>query len=251
MSSILPRGRATPWLTRAGASPPRALAGARDHGGGEHPSADVIAGIFTTDWHAELAGDLKFKDGDDPEALADQGETLVRLYVAEHQDLRVQAVEWPFEIPLADPVTGEVLGPNLRGVFDLLLADDVLVELKTAAKAYSESQLTTGLQFSAYAMAYRAIVGRDPKIQVVAMIKNAKKPRIDRYEVRRSPEDDAWFVHVAVEVSRGIEAGVFPPSPGWACGDCEYAEPCRAWRGPSVQIRAGVVRLPVVAEARP
>ena len=43
--------------------------------------------------------------------------------------------------------------------------------------------------------------------------------------------NDAWFVYLAVEANRGIEAGIFTPSPSFLCGDCEYADHCRKWRG--------------------
>lgn len=50
------------------------------------------------------------------------------------------------------------------------------------------------------------------------------------------PYLSAWFVHLAVEANRGIAAGIFPPSPSFLCGDCEYADHCRKWRGPARNI---------------
>ena len=217
---------------------------------GETLHVDEIIHAFRVDWEAEVAGDLRFKEDENAATLRDQGEALLRLYVAANADAPVRAVEWPFEVPLIDTGTGEVLGPNLRGIFDLILDGDLLVELKTAARAYDAGTLARHLQISAYAYAYRQSVGRDPTIKVVALLK-LRKPRLDVYEATRTPTDDAWFVHLAVEVRRGIEAGVLPPSPSWQCGDCEYAEPCRGWRGPSVAVPAAA-HLPIYrGEVRP
>lgn len=219
---------------------------------GDRVQPEEIVSAFLTDFAAEEAGDLRFKDGQDAQAMRALGEALVRLYVEEHADLKVVAAEWPFQVPLHDPVTGEVLGPDLRGVFDLLLPDDTLVEIKTAARAYDENTLARNLQLSAYAYAYRVAFKRDPAIRVVALLKQ-KKPRIERYEARRSETDDAWFVHLASEVARGIQAEAFPPNPGWPCGDCEYQESCRAWRGgmTSTVPADGRRHLPVVQAAAP
>jgi putative RecB family exonuclease len=193
--------------------------------------ADEVASVFLADFAAQQVDDLRFKDGEDASALAATGNALVRAYVAENAELAVRAVEWPFQVPLSDPGTGEILGPDLRGVFDLLLPDDQIVELKTAARAYDPDTLARNLQLSAYAYAYRQAFGREPTLRIVALLKH-KKPKLARYDAARSPETLAWFVHLAAEVARAIEARVFPPNPGWPCTDCEYQKTCAAWRGP-------------------
>lgn len=192
---------------------------------------DEIISLFISDWQAQQEDDLLFKEGDTAEKLRDLGVTLISLYLHENQNLQVRAVEWPFETALLDPDTGEVLGPKLRGIFDLLLPDNGLVELKTAARAYDDGTLSRNLQFSAYAYGYRQIFQEDPTIKVVALLKQVKKPRIETYSVTRTRDDDGWFVQTALEVVAGIEAEVFPPNPGWPCGDCEYMPACSAWKG--------------------
>ncbi len=215
--------------------------------------ADEVAAVFLTDFAAQQVDDLRFKDGEDAAALASTGDALIRAYVAENADLSVRAVEWPFQVPLADPGTGEILGPDLRGVFDLLLPDDQIVELKTAARAYDPDTLARNLQFSAYVYAYRQAFGREPTLRIVALLKH-KKPKLARYETARSPETRTWFVHLAAEVARAIDAHAFPPNPGWPCNDCEYQHACAAWRGPQPSSVAsptdGRRHLPVIEERR-
>jgi len=198
---------------------------------GQKSTPDEIARLFVSDWHAQLVDEIRFKDGDDADSLRLMGEALVRLYVEGHQDLRVVAVESGFHIPLADPTTGEVLGPDLRGFFDLILEGDTIVELKTAARAYDKGTLARHVQLTSYRYAYAQLFKRDATLKVTALLKQ-RKPRVETYEAIRTKEDDAWFVHLAVEANRGIEAGIFPPSPSFLCGDCEYADHCRKWRGP-------------------
>lgn len=190
-----------------------------------------IISLFCSDWQAQREDDLTFKEGDTPDKLRDLGVVLINLYLQENQNLQVRAVEWPFETPLLDLETGEVLGPKLHGVFDLLLPDNGLVEIKTAARAFDEGTLSRNLQFSAYAYGYRQLFQQDPLIKVVALLKQVKKPRIETYPVIRTRDDDAWFVQTALEVVHGIEAEVFPPNPGWPCSDCEYLPACSAWKG--------------------
>lgn len=197
---------------------------------GRTPRAEEIVFLFQSDWASALVDDLNFKEGEDAKSMQTLGEALIRAYVAEHGELAVKAVESPFEVALADPTTGEVLGPNLKGVFDLILDGDVVTEIKTAGRAWDQGTLARHLQLTAYHYAYGMLHGRPPLIKVTALMKQ-KKPRVERYEAIRTEEDDAFFVHLAAEVVRGIEAGIFPPNPGWPCGDCEYAVSCRAWRG--------------------
>jgi putative RecB family exonuclease len=214
---------------------------------GRTPKTDEIASLFVSDWHAQQVDDLRFKEGEDANSLRVMGEALVRLYVEGHQDIRVVAVESGFQIPLVEPTTGEVLGPDLKGFFDLILEGDTIVELKTAAKAYDKGSLARHIQLTSYRYAYAQLFKRDATIKVTSLLKQ-RKPRIETYEAIRTREDDAWFVHLAVESNRGIEAGIFPPSPSFLCGDCEYAEQCRKWRGPAnTNHQDGHVRLPLAA----
>lgn len=185
--------------------------------------------LFASDWQAAQLDSLHFAPREDAASLRRLGESLVSAYVAQYPALSVRAVEWEFQLPLTDPASGEVIGPDLRGVFDLMLHDDVIVELKTAARAYDEGTLARNIQVSAYHYAYRLLYGRAPTIRLVAMLKQ-KVPQVKSYETERSEADDAWFVHLAAAVAHGIESEVFPPAPGWMCGDCEYQHACGAWR---------------------
>lgn len=57
------------------------------------------------------------------------------------QPRKIEAVEYPFAVPLSDPNTGEKLDVSLVGVIDLIESDDegnqFIAELKTSSKADS------------------------------------------------------------------------------------------------------------------
>ncbi len=198
---------------------------------GRTPLPAAIETLFLVDWHAALAQGLAFKEGEDADSLARLGARLVAAYMAAvPEDLGVVAVEAPFQVPLADPATGEVLGPDLMGIFDLFAEGDTIVELKTAARAFDHGTLARHLQLSAYAFAYRSIHGTIPKLRVVALMKQ-KTPKVAFHEATRDLPELRWWARLAAEVCRAIEAEVFPPSPGWMCDGCEYARPCASWQG--------------------
>jgi CRISPR/Cas system-associated exonuclease Cas4 (RecB family) len=190
---------------------------------GESLTPDSVAALFRIDLAAELSEEVHFKDDETPADLAETGARLVCAYAAANQNLAVTAAEVPFELEVVD-------GIGLRGVFDALLANGRVRELKTAARAYDEGTLSRMVQLSAYAWAYRQRFGRDAVVEVVAMLK-LKHVRVETREVTRTATELEWFVGLVVEVARAIEAGAFPPNPTWACSDCEYGEQCRAIGG--------------------
>ena len=197
---------------------------------GTYPDLDAIVRTFRADWAYECEKPIAWKDGETADDLGAMGEALVRLYVERFRDLPIVATEARFEVPLIDRTTGEVMEPTLKGYFDLLVPDHGIVEIKTAARRFDQATLAKKIQLSAYALAYRELRGADPTITVVTLLKH-KKPAIDVQTTTRTRDDDVFFVHLAANVARAIDARAFPPNPGWMCGDCEYARACAGWRG--------------------
>lgn len=177
-----------------------------------------VGALFRIDLAAELTDDIRYKDYESAQNLATTGERLVKMYVTANQNVQVHAAEVPFELEILDGVV-------LRGVFDALLTGDRVRELKTAARDFDDGTLARNVQFSSYAWAYPLLFGRQAVVEVITLLKT-KHPRLEAHEVTRSPQEQAWFVEMVAEVARAIETGAFPPSPGWACGDCEYGERC-------------------------
>lgn len=215
---------------------------------GHAPDPLDVVSVFLADWDSEQERPIRFKEDETPDTLAALGMALIRLYLERFATQEVAAVEVPFEIDLVDPETGEVLIERLRGYYDLLWPGDVIVEMKTSARRFDAADLRRRLQLSAYADAYRQVHGRDPSIVVINLLKT-KRPAIDVQHTERVVEDDAWFVHMAMNIVRGIDAGAFPPNPSWSCTDCEYAQACSMWRDHRLVSLQERRRLPMIPGA--
>src|SRR5438093_2542379 len=70
---------------------------------------------------------------------------------------KIEAIEYPFAVPLSDPNTGETLDVSLVGVVDLIESDEegnlIIAELKTSSKRYADSQGENQLDGLIYAYA--------------------------------------------------------------------------------------------------
>lgn len=172
---------------------------------------------------ADLAAEIEPGDVSESELVEveQQGRELVRLYLERHGDLRVAAVEQPFEIELHDPVTGELLPRRLRGYFDLVLADGSVVEIKTAARSWGRSpDLRRHLQISAYSFATKKSVEAHVLV----------KKKLPTVEVFRSGNNN-WWLAAAVSLERAIMSGIYPPRPSPMCSTCDYEQTCAGAAG--------------------
>jgi len=197
---------------------------------GRTPILSAVLSVFNADWYAQNVEPLVFADKDSKESLGEKGRELIRLYVEQAGSKPPIAVETPFEVELHDPVTGEVLDVILRGRFDILEEEDVLVDVKTAARTIDDRAIVQHLQLSAYALAFLHLRQQIPKLRLDQLLKT-KQPRIERHETARTVEDLAWTAHLIQRVAGSIASGQFYPNPGWICGECEYFAHCQAWRG--------------------
>lgn len=197
--------------------------------GEDMPEPEVIK-LFHADFEAEKAGGVKFKDSDDGTALVEKGDTLLTLAMNVLRPDPPQAVELPFELDLVHPDTREPTGLELRGVFDLVLSNDRLVEIKTAARRWDQDMLTSNSQITAYHLAYETIMARVPSMQVLTLLKT-KKPEAVLLRATRTHNDYARFTRLCLTVHRAVQNNIYYPNHSHLCGDCEYAECCREWRG--------------------
>ena len=164
-------------------------------------------------------------DGQTKADLTATGETLIRTFLAnvERPD-RVLAVETAFYADVADPQTGEFLEEQLTGFFDAVVQfgdKTVVLEHKTAARAWSKDQLDFDLQVSLY----QAVTGADSvRLQVVTKTKVAK---FLTYDLCRTERQLTEGVEIVCGVLTAIRARAFFPNPGWGCDGCEFKKLCR------------------------
>ena len=178
--------------------------------------------------------DIQTKDGEDRDTLTEEGGRLVDVYgeyrVA--QKATLLTVEQRVERDLVNIETGELLGIPFVAYIDLIEKNGdglVVVDLKTAAKSYSQSVVDGNLQLTCYALLVLLETGEPPAgLRIDAVVRN-KTPKVQRLETSRTEDDFVRFWALARQVRAAIQTDVFYPSPGWSCPTCEYAENCRRW----------------------
>ncbi len=219
----------------------------------EHRSANLVLGSAVHEALASYYGAIRngrvpvtegvlaaFSDafdeemGKEPAVLLDEGETAgdlkdegVKLMETFLRDVkppdRVFSVESAFASDIADPLTGEVLEEQLIGYLDAVVEDAgklVVLEHKTAARAWSADQLEYDLQVGIY----QAVTGADlVRLQVLTKTKVAK---LLVHDLVRSEQAQVEAVSVVCQVLKAIRAGAFWHSRGWQCKECEFRARC-------------------------
>ncbi len=161
---------------------------------------------------------------------------LAVLYRNQEPGTEILGVEQPFDVPLIDLDTGEVLDRALVGTLDLIERDGdgriVVVDLKTSARKYSDLQVDASLQLSvySYATAMNGLTDQEDLRLRFDVLTKTKQPELCRYWTQRDRAASLRLFHLAAEVLYAIEAGVFHPNPGWQCKDCQFRSHCWAWR---------------------
>ncbi|MBI3725381.1 PD-(D/E)XK nuclease family protein, partial [bacterium] len=177
---------------------------------------------------------VEFSDESEREAHREAGFKYVALIHADLRKDEVLAVEEPFEVPLVDPGTGEVLDRPLKGVLDLVCREPdgslVVVDLKTAATRYSPDRLRTDLQATLYSYAATILYPERAAFRFDVVLK-ARTPRFEHVYVTRGEEDYRRMIGLVRIAERAIEAGVFVPSDGFYCQGCGFKRSCRSWTG--------------------
>lgn len=208
---------------------------------GRVPSLEKAEDILSADLLAATSGvNVRWKDKT-PESLEDEAKRLVRVYLDRFGELNVAAVEQEFLVHLEDPETGEILGRPMRGFLDLVLTNGTIVEIKSAARSWRQSDIVRHLQVGAYAFAYNCLHGGPSQLEVHVIVKLKRAPRVDVFKAIRGEAETRWWLRAAGTIEAAIVAGHYPPVPGFLCAECEHAKACSSW----------TEELPEVVEHRP
>ena len=126
---------------------------------GTAPSLADVQAFFEAYWQLETGNrPIRFGEKDTKESLLDlAGRMLEVLHRSQEPGTEIVGVEQPFDVPLIDLDTGEVLDRALVGTLDLVERDAegriVVVDLKTSARKYTDLQVDASLQLSVYSYA--------------------------------------------------------------------------------------------------
>lgn len=195
--------------------------------GGAEPDPVHVLDRYHAAFDHERRGEppLLLAEGETVDEVRAGGEALVRTFLAgAERPVRVVAVERPLCADVVDPESGEVLEEQLLAYLDAVVevgGRKVVLEHKTAARAWSQDQLDFDLQVSLYL----ALTGADLlRLQVLT---KTKVSRLLVHDLRRTEREMAEAVAIVCRVLDAIRAGAFWPSPGWACRECEFRRQCR------------------------
>jgi putative RecB family exonuclease len=191
---------------------------------GHTPTMEDALRIAEADLQASLDGPPVEWGRWTEEDFREHCESMVRFAITTLGDLPVRTTEARFTLPLIDPNTGRRLPRPLLGYYDFVLAGGRIVELKTARAEYNDTNVRTSLQFAAYLTAMDE--HRSAKALDLEIVVKTKKPKLQRITLVPTPEIKLWFWQTAAAIEGAIAAGHFPPSPGFACGYCEYKQRC-------------------------
>jgi putative RecB family exonuclease len=207
-------------------------------GRGERPELGDVQNFFETYWNLETRHQpVRFGERDSKESLLDLGRRMLAVLVESvAPGTGVVAVEQPFSVPLVDQDTGELLDRDLVGSLDLLERDGegrlTVVDLKTAARRYTDVQVEASLQLSIYSYA-TTMNGfgdqEDVRLRFDVLTKT-KQPELHRYWTTRDRAANVRLYRLVAEVLGAIEGGAFHPIVGWQCKDCQFRSKCWAWR---------------------
>jgi CRISPR/Cas system-associated exonuclease Cas4 (RecB family) len=193
-----------------------------------------VEGSFLQAWQDQCSlAEVSHQDDRSDDDLKAQGVALVELYLQLPPPQNILAVEQPMLVPIANS-EGEYLEKPLLVIPDLITRDDEsprIREIKTANRAYSESEIASSLQPACYGHAIYELTGEEPAIEFTVLIKT-KVPKLQRIEAPRNSADFARLGDIIQAVDRAVDAGVFYPveSP-MNCSGCPFYRPCREWAG--------------------
>ena len=198
---------------------------------GKKVSFERFVKIFEADWYSQKVDtDSHFKNGDSWDTLKLKGKEILSLYYNDPLK-KVVAAEYPFEVPLINPRTEEVLDVPLNGIIDVIEDGDVVGEFKNTARAMDTRTLAGNLDLTVYGYAYWKLFNKEAKgLKLINFIKT-KTAKKETLESSRGMKDFERLFCLAKKVLQGIRANLFYPHTSFLCGDCEYAPQCRAWQG--------------------
>jgi CRISPR/Cas system-associated exonuclease Cas4 (RecB family) len=201
---------------------------------GTRPALEFIVREFEIEWERAVAGQrLSFKGKTSIESHLGLGKALLQKFYEGVQPRKVEAIEYPFAVPLSDPNTGDPLDVSLVGIIDLIESDDegnlIIGELKTSSKRYADSQGENQLDglIYAYAMNKLGFRTRDTEtlIRYDVLIKT-KSPAFQQIYFNKSPQDFGRLSRWIQEVLQAIDRESFFPNFGWACQNCQFRKRC-------------------------
>jgi putative RecB family exonuclease len=175
--------------------------------------------------------DIKYKLENNYNSYLEMGKALMKTYHDNFSEDNtvVLAIEEPFRFTIDN------LPIPIVGVMDLVEEDIqeniIITDFKTAAKSYTENDVSKNPQLTLYHAAAKSNGYGDRNIilKLDCLIKT-KTPQFKRYYTARNRLDELKAARKIIEVWKGITKGVFfPNDQSWKCNECFYKSACNDW----------------------
>ena len=186
------------------------------------PISDVT-GLFSEHWDRE-AQTTEFQKDEKPGNIKDEGVSILNTYF-KYVAPTVQPVDVEREFLIDTPTTTV----PIKGYIDLVDDQGWIIDHKTTKRSYPDNSIAKDIQLTAYAMAYRALQGRNENGVRLDVMVRSKQPRMQQLYGKRTEADIGRFLRLAEQVERGIKSGVFYPADNYTCGICGYQGMCEKW----------------------
>jgi CRISPR/Cas system-associated exonuclease Cas4 (RecB family) len=174
--------------------------------------------------------EIVFDDEDESaQSLVDMSIRMLDIFLVKvARPEKTIAVEVPFSLELAHPVTAEILPVRFIGSIDALVIEqgvESIWELKTGKRKWGADALDYDLQTTSYKIAARDL-GRGEIAPTLVLTTKTNQPDVQVERLVRHKRDERELVETVFAVHRAVDAGVDHPIRGWQCRTCAWAGAC-------------------------
>jgi RecB family exonuclease len=233
-------GCSAKWWFRYGLGLPDPASGAAVRGRAVHKAIEYymrakLAGVILDDadlqhdWDQiwdEQSADAEFAAGENVESLKESGHALASKYLRKAApEIRPVAVEVP--------VSGEIAGVPVRGIADILTADGMVVDIKTASRKPSGLAADHALQLATYA---QIVPGASGETRIDTLV-GTKEPQLVQIGHTPGEAGRRLVERVYPLVAEGIASGLYLPNRNSnVCNRryCAFADACEREFGGAV-----------------
>lgn len=199
--------------------------------GGDASETAVVAAFQKAFDQPEHGVPVNWESAEEAAAQRAEGEPLLRAFLA----TQLQAPESkPAGVELKLRAELPSLALPLLGVIDLVKSDNVSVDYKTTGKTpdLSLESWLHEIQLTAYTLLVEDATGeKSPANELVFLVKT-KTPKVITHRV---PAPGAVqrdrFARLVEAYANGVANEDYFPSPGMACGWCDFRAECSKWQG--------------------
>jgi len=197
---------------------------------GDPLTPSQLVDIYSQVWSSQSKERaIRFFNGDSDDKLATKAKGMLHVFheAFDPDAQSIIGIEEPFEINL-----GKRMPPLVGWIDAIESAPDgtvSIVDLKTAARKYSENTVHSNVQLTCYSLGAQALgFNGDVRFRLDVLLKT-QNPELIRYETTRTDDDRKRFLKLVKSVWQGVKKQVFYPKQDWHCSQCGFSEECQKW----------------------